>query len=177
MDSQNIIPIRTDADILNWLASQEVLDGGFHTTSDPDTDGTTVAYYSMQYGISVEKALREVISKAIYFENTQEELVDSEGNEIKVPTLSDEEIIDWLANSDILNGGSITDEDDEEYEVNIQQYALENNITVKEAFRIIISAAMQYDDDTNDDEENEKFLIGTLDTLNMSLDEIINNSK
>lgn len=173
MDSQNIIPIKTDAEILDWLASQEILDGGFHTTSDPDTDGTTVAYYAMQYGVPIEKALREVISKSIHFEHTQEELIDSEGNEIKVPTLSDEEIVNWLAASQIINGGSIIDENDEEYEANIEQYALDNNISVQEAFRVVISAAMQYDEETDDYADNEEFLNGTLKELNTSLDDIL----
>lgn len=61
------INVRTDREIVDWLAKNYVITGTF--VLDPnqteDSEGTTVEHYAIQYNIPLEDAFRQVISQAI----------------------------------------------------------------------------------------------------------------
>ena len=58
---------------------------------------------------------------------------------------TDKDIVDWIADSGIIDGNFILG-DSEEDTISIEQHSLAEGITVTEAFRIVISKAMDFEE-------------------------------
>lgn len=165
--------IKTDSEIIDWIASQEVFDGGFHTDDDPDTGGINVAQYAIQNGISIESALREVVSKVIHYESNKDS-ADSGNLESNVDILDDSKLVDWIAKSDIINGAFVDEDTDNEAIISVEQYAIENQVSLVDSFRKVMSIVIDMSENSDTDEDNEKFLDDVLNKAGISLDEILN---
>lgn len=65
---------------------------------------------------------------------------------------SDKEIIDWIADSGIIDGNFILD-GDEDNPISIEQYSLAEGIPIINAFRTVISKVIDFED--SEDPESE----------------------
>lgn len=68
---------------------------------------------------------------------------------------TDSAILDWIAEYGVVDGAFVLDETptEDSEPVTIDYYAVQNNITVKQAIREVLSIAMQLDLKLQQDEE------------------------